>query len=105
MITTDLYGNNVELIFIKYAKRNERKNRPGEYMKGYKLTFMLYGPEGRGYYYSRVIPTEQQAKELPKADCVINQFFTDCKDPKYHQLEYCRLNCDYKCLKREEYKI
>ena len=43
-------------------------------------------------------------KDLPIDDCIINTMFTDAKDPKKWRLEYCKDNCNYRCLKGKNYK-
>jgi len=41
-------------------------------------------------------------KELPKADCKITQYFLDSYNPKGLQIDYCKKNCQEKCLKEKE---
>lgn len=44
--------------------------------------------------------SEEKIKKmgLPKSQCNINNIFIDAIDMKYHQREYCLLNCGLKCL-------
>ena len=43
--------------------------------------------------------SEEKIKKmgLPKSGCSINNVFVDANDMKYHQCQYCLLNCGLKC--------
>ena len=43
-------------------------------------------------------------KNLPKDDCIINDYFIDANDPVKVRLEYCEENCRYKCYVSKDYK-
>ena len=42
--------------------------------------------------------------KLPIENCIINTFFTDANNPLKYRKEYCRKNCDFKCLREKKYK-
>ena len=43
-------------------------------------------------------------ENLPISDCKINEYFIDSNERAYHIKEYCKKNCQYKCLNGLNYK-
>ena len=39
-----------------------------------------------------------------KEDCIITELFTDAVDPEFCRMEYCKKNCNYRCLTGRPYK-
>ena len=37
-------------------------------------------------------------------DCIIHTFFINANNPEKERLEYCKKNCQFKCIKKEYYK-
>jgi len=46
----------------------------------------------------------QNRKFKPAKDCIIHNYFKDANHRKYYIQEYCRKNCNYRCLKGLNYK-
>ena len=46
---------------------------------------------------------EKIRKNLAK-DCIIWTMFMDSNNSNYWQQEYCKNNCQYKCLRNKDYK-
>jgi len=47
---------------------------------------------------------EQLKDRLPIPDCKINEIFIGCNEADYLRKEYCKKNCNYRCLNGRDYK-
>ena len=55
----------------------------------------------------KIIRLERERRKREQSldkDCIIWTMFQDANDPRWHQLEYCQKNCQYKCLNGKDYK-